>query len=406
MTGSHHYLNLKNGESFLPLEEKLELSSRKKTFTFGIPCENSELENRVVLAPAGVSQLVNLGHRVLIETGAGNGSKFTDHDYSESGGEIVHQKEEVFKADIILKVAPLNTDDTGFLKQRQIILSALMLPSRDVSYFRELMNRKVTAIAFEKIQDKSGSYPLIKAMAEIVGNMVIIIASEYLRNPSFGRGIMFGGFPGITPTEVVILGAGTVAENAAKSALGMGAQVKVFDNSIYKLRRIQESIGNRVFTSILQPKILDVALKSADVVIGAIHSGESPPPLIITQTMVGAMKPGSIIIDVSIDQGGCTETSHLTSLKDPAYRMMEVTHYCVPNIASLVPYTASYAINNFFVPLLTRLGEFGSLESLMDWEAGLAKGVYLYNGILTNKQISDLYDLPFQDLNLLRAAFH
>jgi alanine dehydrogenase len=243
-------------------------------------------------------------------------------------------------------------------------------------------------------------------MSEIVGSTAVLIAAEYLSKPGFGKGCLLGGITGITPTEIVILGAGTVGEYAVRAALGLGATVKVFDNSIYKLRRLQNSINTRIFTSIIQPKVLLDALKTADVVIGAIHSSETQAPVIITEDMIRQMSYGSVIIDVSIDQGGCIETSQVTSHANPVFRKWDITHYCVPNIASRVPHTASYALSNFLAPMLLNLGEEGGIDNLLRSDKGLRHGVYLFNGTITKMMISNTFSLPYQDIELLMAAYH
>ena len=267
------------------------------------------------------------------------------------------------------------------------------------------MQKRTTALSFELIRDKSRTYPVRRSMSEIVGSTTILIAAEYLSNPNFGKGCMLGGFTGITPSEVIILGAGTVGESAARAAIGLGAVVKVFDESIYKLRRVQQSLNQRVFTSIIQPEVLLKALKTANVVICAIHSSEGRAPVIITEDMVKQMKPGAVLIDVSIDQGGCAETSRVTSHDKPVYKIHDVTHYCVPNIASKVPHTASYALSNFFAPVLLKIGEAGGIDNLLKHDRGIRSGVYMYNGTITQKYISEMFHLPFQDIELLMAAF-
>jgi alanine dehydrogenase len=243
-------------------------------------------------------------------------------------------------------------------------------------------------------------------MSEIAGSTSIFIAAEYLADPEYGRGKMFGGFTGITPSEVVIIGAGTVAEFAARSAIGLGAQVRIFDNSVYRLRRIQANIGTRVFTSILHPKVLMESLRTADVLIGAVHTNEGRTPCFITEEMIRGMKEGSVAIDVSIDQGGCFETSRPTTHKSPVYKVYGVTHYAVPNIPSKVPHTASQALNNIIVPIICDIGTEGGIENLLKRDQGVRQGVYIYNGIVTNLFISKRFNLPFQDITLLMAAFH
>ncbi len=399
------YMQFSHAEGLMPKEETLEISRQHKNITIGIPREISQEERRVTLVPEAAGLLTQNGHHVLLETNAGLGAGFTDHEYSEAGASIVHTAAEVYKADLILKVAPPQLEEIEYMKERQYIISAVNLLQQEKAYFRMLMNKKITALGYEYIQDEFGSYPVRRTISEIVGNTSVMIAAHFLSDPEYGRGSMLGGFSGITSTEVVILGAGTVGEFAARTALGMGALVRIFDDSIYRLRRIQELLNNRVFTSIIQPKVLTKALHTADVVIGAIYSPSGPTPCVVSEQMVKEMKSNSVIIDVSIDQGGCVETSRITTHENPVLKKYDVIHYCVSNIASRVPRTASYALSNFFAPLILNMGETGGPENLIRSDRHLCHGVYLFKGILSNKYISDLFDLPFQELDLLLAAF-
>jgi alanine dehydrogenase len=399
------YIKFSHSEGLMPKEEMLEVQTQKCRLTIGLPREIAHQERRVALVPEAVSLLAQNGHNVLIETNAGAGARFHDHEYAESGGQIVYTDKEVYQADLILKVAPPTEDEIEIMKEKQVVFSSLHQSNREATYFRNLIRKKITAFAHENIQDQFGSFPVRRTISEIVGNASIMLAARYLSDPDYGKGNMLGGFSGISPTEVVIVGAGTVAENAARVAIGMGATVKVFDDSIYRLRRLQVNIQNRIFTSIIQPKVLLNALVTADIVIGAIHSVQGHTPVIITEEMVKMMKPGAVIIDVSIDQGGCVETSHITTHQNPVYKKYDVIHYCVPNIASQVPHTASYALSNFFTPVMLRIGEEGGVDNLIRRDRGICKGVYLFKGILTRQSIGDSFNLPFQDIDLLLAAF-
>ena len=396
----------KYAEFRMPQEETLELGRQKSKLTIGVPKETFFQENRVILVPDGVGLLSRQGHQVLIESGAGQAAHFSDHEYSEAGGQIVQSPEEIFKSEMVLKVSPLTSDEINLLKPKQAIISAIRLGVQREEYFRRLMQKRITAIAFEFMQDKSNTFPVIRAMSEIAGSTSIFIAAEYLADPESGRGKMFGGFTGIRPSEVVIIGAGTVGEYAARSAMGLGALVKVFDNEVYRLRRLQNNLGVRVFTSILHPKVLVESMKTADLVIGAVHSKDGKSPCLIMEDMVREMKEGSVIIDVSIDQGGCFETSRPTTHKNPVYKVHGVTHYCVPNIPSKVPHTASQALSNIFVPILLQIGTDGGVENFLKMNHGVRQCVYLYNGTITNPFISKYFNLPFQDIDLLMAAFH
>ncbi len=404
-TQQNDLFKFSSAEKLLPQEEILEVNRSKSSLVIGVPKEISYQENRIPLVPQAVGLLVANGHRVVIETKAGDAAHFSDKEFADVGAGIVYDREEVFMSNLIIKVAPLMPEETHMLKSRQTILSSLHVAGQNRKYFEDLMAKKTTAIGYEFIQDKTASFPVIRSMSEIVGNASVFIAAKYLEDPEIGKGTLFGGFPGISPTEVVILGSGTVAEYAARAALGHGATVKVFDNSIYKLRRLQSALKTRIFTSIIQPLVLQKALKTADVVIGAIHSSEGMSPCLVTEDMVRQMAAGSVIIDVSIDQGGCFETSKPTNHNEPVFVKDDVIHYCVPNIASKVPHTASYALSNFFTPILLRMGEEGGIENLVRTDFGLRKGAYLFNGTLTKPYIGNYFNLPFQDIELLIAAF-
>ncbi|MFH1936176.1 MAG: alanine dehydrogenase [Bacteroidota bacterium] len=392
-------------ERLMPQEEMLEVARKKSQLTIGVPKEITLEEKRVALVPDGVNLLTRQGHQVRVEAGAGQAAHFPDHEYSEAGAQVVYSPQEVFKSDLILKVAPLTQEEMEMMPLKQTLISALQMTVQKESYFRTLMSKKVTGLGYELIRDKTQSFPVVRAMSEIAGYTSIFIAAEYLASPDFGRGKIFGGVTGICPSEVVIIGAGTVGEYAAHSALGLGAVVKVFDNSVYRLRRLQNNLGVRIFTSILHPKVLLESMKTADVVIGAVHSPGGKSPCMIVGEMIKEMKDGSIIIDVSIDQGGCFETSHPTTHSKPVFKEHGVTHYCVPNIASRVPHTASQALNNIFVRILLDICSEGGIEALIKKDYGVRQGVYLYNGTITTLSISKIFNLPFQDIELLMAAF-
>ncbi|MFL5762557.1 MAG: alanine dehydrogenase [Bacteroidia bacterium] len=390
--------------ALMPQEEMLEIGRKKGKLFIGIPKEISFQENRVALVPDAVALLVNNGHRIIVETNAGKMANFQDHDYSEAGAQIVYSAEEVYKADIILKVAPPSPQEIEMMQQRQTLISALQLTVQPEDFLKKIMAKKITAVAFDWIRDEDGIYTVIRSMGEIAGGTSILIAAEYLSNVNNGQGAILGGISGISPTEVVILGAGTVGEFATRAALGLGASVKVFDNNIYRLRRLQSDIGTRVFTSVIQPRVLAKHLKTADVVIGAIRAQQGRTPCVVSEEMVSEMKVGSVIIDVSIDQGGCFETSEVTNHTKPVFRKHGVIHYCVPNIASRVSRTASYALSTIFAPILISIGEEGGVENMLRRDAGVRNGVYIYNGTLTNQVLGEMFKLPYKDINLLMAA--
>ena len=398
--------NLAKSSGLLPQEEMLEVARKKGALFIGIPKETSYQENRVALVPEAVLVLVSNGHRVLVETGAGINSSFQDKDYSEAGAEIAYSTEEVFKADLILKVAPVNETEIVLLQRKQTIISALNLSMQSQTYFRALLDKKINAIAYENIMDDEGTFPVIRAIGEIAGNTSILIAAEQMATGSGGVGAMFGGISGVAPTQVVIIGAGTVGENAARAALGLGASIKIFDNSISRLRRLQSNLGQKLYTSVLNPTELANALSTADVAIGALRNrGAGQAPCVVTEEIVENMKYGAVIIDVAIDQGGCFETSQVTNHQKPTFRKYGVVHYCVPNIASRVPKTASHALSNVFMPILNYIGEESGLENMLRVDAGVRNGLYTYNGVLTNKYIGQMFSLPYTEIDLLMAAF-
>ena len=391
-------------QGFMPQEEMLEVARKKSSLQIGIPKENSIQEKRVPVVPDAVSVLVNNGHEVIVETGVGDGASFSDKDYSEAGATVVFTTEDVYKASMILKVEPPTLQEIDMMQQGQLLISALQLPIQPKNFIKKLMAKKITAIAFDYIKDPEGLLPIVSAMSEIAGNAAILIAAEYLSNVRKGQGQLFGGISGVSPTEVVVLGAGTVGEFAARSALGLGAAVKIFDNNTNKLRRLQALLGQRVATSVLQPKVLEKALKTADVVIGAISSSVGRAPIVVTEDMVSQMKDFSVIVDVSIDKGGCIETSEVTSHDAPIFSKYGVIHYCVPNIASRVARTASYALSNVITPTILDTGESGGLETMIKSYQGIQNGVYIYKGVLTNKYLAETFGLPYKDINLLLMA--
>jgi alanine dehydrogenase len=388
----------------MPQEEMLEVSRKNADLHIGIPKETSFQERRVSLVPNSVSVLVSNGHNVIVETGAGLHSNYQDKDYSEAGAQIAYNTEQVYKADLVLKVAPPTFDEIEMMKPKQNLISALQLTVQQKNFFNHLISKKITGLAFDYIKDRSGIYPVVRTMSEIAGNTSILIASEYMSTTNGGKGVMLGGISGVPPTEVVIIGAGTVGEFAARAAVGLGATVKIFDNSLYRLRRLQNDLGMRLFTSIIEPVELEKALQTADVVIGALRVQEGRTPVVVSEDMVSNMQYGSVIVDISIDQGGCIETSQVTNHAHPVFKKYGVTHYCVPNVASRVAQTASIALSNIFTPILLEMGEKGGFENYLRLNPGVRNGVYLYNGILTHQYIGETYNIPYKDLDLLIAA--
>lgn len=389
----------------LPQEEMLEVGRRSARVHIGIPKETSFQENRVPLVPAAVALLTSYGHQVMIEADAGKNANFQDKDYSEAGAQIVYSKEDVYKADIIIKVSPPTEDEIELMRPKQVLFSAVQISNQYGNVIKKLAAKRITAMAFNYLKDANGIYPVVRSMGEIAGSTAILIAAEYLSNVNEGKGLMLGGVTGIPPIEIVIIGAGIVGENAARAALGLGAQVKIFDNSLARLSRLKAMTGHYpIYTSLIQQEELAKRLTTADVVIGALRAPEGRTPCVVTEQMVSDMQYGSVIVDVSIDQGGCFETSQVTNHTRPVFKKYGVTHYCVPNIPSRVAHTASIALSNIFAPVFIQIGEEGGMDKYLIQHPYMRHGVYLYNGMMTNKFFAEMYGLPFKDLDLLMAA--
>ena len=392
-------------------EIKTKSSSRKtkdgKQYLFiGIPKEIDPSENRLALRPEAVKVLVNNGHRVLIEKGAGKRSKYSDKDYSEAGATISSNAQQVYEnPDIIIKVSPPNLEEIGFMQSKSSIISTLHLPTIEKNLLKAINKKHITAIAYEFIEDQVGSLPIVRSMSEIAGSTVMLIAAEYLSSTNKGKGLILGGITGVPPTNVVILGAGTVGEYAARAALGLGASVKVFDNNHYRLRRLKYNLTNpQLYTCIIDTVSLGEALVQADVAIGALRAENGRTPIVVSDEMVTAMQPNSVIIDVSIDQGGCFATSKTTNHQKPTFHHHEVIHYCVPNIASRVAQTATTALSNFFLPLLLSFANAKTIEAMILADVGFSKGVYTFKGHITQEAICKKLDLRCTDLSLLFAG--
>ena len=386
------------------LEETLDIKPLGAKLHIGIPKETAFQENRIALTPEAVGVLVSNGNEVSIEHLAGEGSHYSDADYSEAGANIVFDRHEIFKCPILVKSAPIVSEDLPLLQLNQIIISPIHYSALQQEDIQKMMEKKITALSFENFKDASGTYPIVRSMSEIAGSAVMLIAAQYLSSFNKGKGVLLGGISGIPPTKVVIVGAGIVGESATRNALALGASVKVFDNDIYKLKQLQNNLGQRVWTSVLEPKILAKQLKTCEVAVGALSNEYGRAPVVVTEEMVAAMRPGSIIIDVAIDRGGCFETSELTNHENPTVIKHDVIHYGVPNIPSGFARTASQAISNVLMPLLIQIGDQGGLEEIIWQQIHLREGIYLYKGAVTDFFISQKFDLKFTDLNLLIAS--
>jgi alanine dehydrogenase len=387
-------------EELLPQAEMLEIKKQKGELLIGLPKETHFEEKRVCLTPDAVAALSAQGHRIVLETGAGEGSNYSDQEYSDAGAKISYDVKEAFACNIILKVEPPSLEEIELINPQSVLISALQLKTQKKIFFETLAKKRITAVAFDYIKDEHGVYPIVKSLSEIAGTASVLIAGELMSGVHNGNGLLLGNIGGVPPTDVVILGAGTVGEFAARTALGFGARVKVFDNSITKLRKLQHCFNTPIYTSTVQPKTLAKALRRCDIAIGAIR-GNSRSPVIVTEEMVEQMKDGAIIVDVSIDRGGCFDTSSVTSHSNPTFKKHGVTHYCVPNIPSRYARTASFSISNIFTPYLLDIANEGGFENAARFDKSLRSGMYFYHGILTNKTVADWFDLPYRDINLL-----
>jgi alanine dehydrogenase len=390
--------------SYETLEETLDIKPKGAQLQIGIPKEVAFQENRIALTPDAVGVLVSNGHQVTIEHNAGEASHFGDRDYSEAGARIVYSREDVYKAPILVKSAPVIEEELVFLQYNQMIISPIHLSVLKAELLQKMMDKKITAISFENLKDDSGTYPIVRSMSEIAGSAVMLIAAQYLGSANHGKGVLLGGISGIAPTKVIILGAGIVGEYAARAALALGASVKVFDNSVYRLKRLQNNIGHRLWTSVIEPRLLAKQLKTCEVAVGALNSQTGRTPIVVSEEMVSSMRTGSVIIDVSIDRGGCFETSEITTHENPIYKKYGVIHYCVPNIPSGFARTASQAISNVIMPLLLEAGEDGGFERMVWHQIHLRSGIYMFKGALTNFYLSERFNLKYTDLNLLIAS--
>ena len=313
--------------SYETLEETLDVKPKGVPLYIGIPKEIAFQENRIALTPDAVGVLVSNGHEVIIEHNAGEASHYRDKDYSEAGARIVYDKAEVFKAPILVKSAPVIEEDLPLLQMNQIVISPIHLSAMKAELLQKMMDKRITGISFENLKDDSGTYPIVRSMSEIAGSAVMLIAGQYLSSANHGKGVLLGGISGIPPTKVIILGAGIVGEFAARAALALGASVKVFDNSVYRLKRLQNNIGQRMWTSVIEPRILAKQLKTCEIAVGALSSQTGRTPVVVSDEMVSNMRPGSVIIDVSIDRGGCFETSEITTHEHPIFMKYGVIHY-------------------------------------------------------------------------------
>ncbi len=388
----------------LPQEEMLEMRKKGKKIKIGIPSDFDKVEYRVPLTPQAADLLISYGHEIVIEKDAGKQASYSDKEYREAGARIVDTKEEVFQCDIILRIAPFSCEEIDVLPGKQVIISSLQTQAHCTESIQKLMQKKVTTLAFEYLENEDGFLPIVHQMSQIAGVTAITIASEYLSKSRNGKGVLFGEVTGVTPAELVIIGTSTAAEYAARAALGLGIFVKVFDTSVYELSKLEEKLGRRIFTSVFYPKVLRKALISADVVIGATSFNTSSK-FKVSEDLIKQMKDGSVIIDLNVSQGGCFETSKSTDFNNPTFIKHGVVHYCVPNSPAMVARTASISLSNILIPILLAVGENGGVDNYIKSSQGFRKGVYIYHGILTNRDVGRLFNIPAKDIDLLLAVF-
>ncbi|MCW1953950.1 MAG: alanine dehydrogenase [Flavobacteriia bacterium] len=381
-------------------EERLEILNEQGDLMIGVPKEDIAVEKRVCLTPDAVAALVANNHQVTVEAGAGEEASFSDEEYRTAGARITSFKKEVFECTLVLKIAPPSSEEISLLKPNSTLISAVQKKTQTKDYFKALEQKKITAIGFEYITDQDGSFPILKSLSQIGGTAAIHIAAELMSATQNGKGLLFGNMSGIPPIEVVVFGAGTAGSYAAEAALNFGASVKVFDPSVSRLRHLQNQLKSPIYTSTLQPKNILKALRRCDVAIGALK-GKNHSPVIVPEEVVSHMKKGAVIIDMSIDNGGCFETSEITTHKNPTQEKYGVLHYGVPNIPARYPKTASVSISNICLPYLLQIAEKGGLENALKYDNGLRNGLYLYRGILTNSNLGEHFEIPFNDINFL-----
>lgn len=388
----------------LPQEEMLEVRRKGKKIRIGIPCDRDKVEFRVPLTPQAVELLVSYGHEILIEKEAGMAASYSDEEYANAGALVMPDRKEIYNCDIVLRISPFDETEIGLLRGHQALISNLQINAHCQNSISMLMQKRMINIAYEYLEDEDGNQPVVQLMSQISGTTSIILANEYMSKSHNGKGVLLGSVTGISPAEVVILGSGTAAEYAARVALGLGAMVKVFDDNINSLRRLEEKLQQRIFTSVFYPKVVKKALKSADAVLGAMPVG-MPPSFYISEEMVKKMKLGSVIIDLNVSQGGCFETSRPTDLNNPTFIEHGVVHFCVPNVPAIVSRTASIALSNVLIPIIISIGEIGGIDNYIKDSKGFRRGVYIYNGILVNSALADRFNLPYKDLDLLMAVY-
>lgn len=389
----------------MTMEKPALLREQHQALRIGVPRELVNEERRVSLTPSGVATLVADGHEVCVLAGAGTSAHFSDVEYTEAGADVVDDPAELYaKSNLVVKVGPPAHEELQYLQEKQILISALNLGGTTPDFLSRLMKLGITAIGFEFIRDPDGTFPIVRMMHEIMGSMAIQVAARYLESDGGGKGIMLGGISGVPPASVVIIGAGVVGEWAARTALGYGAHVIVLDTDLSALRALEHYLDRRITTAMATDAYTRSAVASADVVVGAMISAGQRSPVLVTEDMVASMRPGSVIVDVVIDQGGCIETSRATSHSEPTFVLHDVVHHCVPNMPSNAARTATYALTNVLVPYLLQIGDAGSINEALWGNAGLRNGTYVYRKHLTKKSLATMFGMPYRDVELLIAS--
>ena len=388
-------------------ELMLKADKHKVSTVIGVPRENQETEKRVPITPEGVSLLVSAGYRVMFQAGAGLTINYSDSYYADSGAEIVETAKEVFQADIILKIMPPTLEEVDMMRPRTSVYSFLYLHNLSRNLLEHMMEKRINALAYELIYDDTGASPFVTSISEIEGASSIALAAELLSNAHGGKGIMLGGIPGITPSEVVIIGAGVAGTMAARAAIAMGASVKVFDNDVIKLRTIRHELGTPVFTSTLQPKVLRNVFRSADVVIGALQYINKIHFYRVSTDLVSEMKEGAIIIDLRMEQGGCFETTMEACLPGhpSIFEKYGVLHFCEMSLSSRVARTASIALSNIFVSVFNAMGDSGGTDHFARFDRGFASGFYIFSGKMVSSYVASHFNLPVSDIGLYLQGF-
>lgn len=391
--------------SLLAQELMKELSRARNQMIIGIPKEDCNVERRLALTPEAVDMIVDAGHRVLFEKDAGLGVNYSDAKYSEAGAEIL-PKETVFQSDIIFKIAPPTKEEIGLMKSKSSVCSMLQMTDFSLPVIKAMIAKKMNGMGYELLSADGKCFPVRNSISEIEGAASISVASELLSNAHGGKGVLMGGVPGVSPTEVVIIGAGVAGTVAARAALGLGAIVKVFDNDVNKLRTIQSVLGRTLFTSVLQPNVLMNAFRSADVVIGAMRYIDIPVRYVISEDVVKSMKKGALIIDLRVNQGGCFETTCFLPSDHPTiFERYGVMHYCVPNLSSRVARTTSMALSNIFTPLLIQMGDSGGIGAFTKFDVNFRSGLYMYSGKFVNSYVAGHFNMPSNDIGLFLSAY-